>query len=269
MIRRMMAAALVTAAVALPAAAQNRDFSWSKALAAGSVVSINNINGNIKIVPSTTGRVDVSGTKRGNSRSFDRIKVEVQETSRGIQVCVVDTDADTYCDERGYRSDSRNRRNNRWDDDRDGNVRMDLEIAVPTNLLVRPSTVSGDIDVTGAHGDISANSVSGDIILDKLSTGSVNVNTVSGDVTVRVETLTGRGDFQFNSVSGDVELELPRDFAADLSMSTVSGDINSDFAITLGGSGRMRSRSFSGRIGGGGRRLEVSTVSGDLKLRMK
>jgi predicted membrane protein len=268
MIRRMMAAALITGTAAMTAAAQTRDFSWSKALAAGSVVSISNINGNIKIVPSTTGRVDVSGTKRGSSGALDRIKAEVQETSRGIQICVIDTDADAYCDERGYHSEGRSRRNNRWDDDR-GNARMDLEIAVPTNLLVRPSTVSGDIDVTGAHGDISANSVSGDIILDRLSTGSVNVNTVSGDVTVRVETLTGRGDFQFNSVSGDIELELPRDFAADLSMSTVSGDINSDFAITLGGSGRMRSRSFSGRIGGGGRRLEVSTVSGDLKLRMK
>jgi hypothetical protein len=52
-------------------------------------------------------------------------------------------------------------------------------------------------------------------------------------------------------------------------MSTVSGDINSDFAITIGGSGRMRRGGFTGRIGGGGRRLEVSTVSGDLKLRSK
>jgi DUF4097 and DUF4098 domain-containing protein YvlB len=143
---------------------------------------------------------------------------------------------------------------------------MDLEIAVPTNLTVAPSTVSGDISVTGAVGEESANSVSGDIKLDRIRPSSVRANTVSGDVEVTIVEFTGRGDLQFHSVSGDVVLDLPRDFAADLSMSTVSGDVDSDFAITLGNS-RMNRRSISGRIGAGGRKLDVSTVSGDLRLR--
>jgi DUF4097 and DUF4098 domain-containing protein YvlB len=264
--RRLASVALLSV-IALPAAAQTRDFSWSKAVSAGSVVSISNVNGNIKIVPSTSGKVDVSGMKRGSGRT-DRLKVEVNESSRGVQICVVDTDADSYCDERGYHSNSRRDRNNNWNDNWD-NQRIDLEVSVPTNLLVRPNTVSGDISVTGMHGDINANSVSGDITLDRMSTGSVNVNTVSGDILVQIETLTGNGDFKFNTVSGDIDLNVPRDFGADVTMSTVSGDINSDFAITIGGSGRMRRGGFTGRIGGGGRRLEVSTVSGDLKLRSK
>jgi lia operon protein LiaG len=144
---------------------------------------------------------------------------------------------------------------------------MTLEVAVPANVTVDAGSVSGDISMTGVHGDVTAGSVSGDITMDHLHASSVHASTVSGDVDVRVDELTGSGDLKFNSVSGDVTLEVPREFGADLSMATVSGDINSDFPITLG-NGRMSRRALNARIGSGGRRLDVSTVSGDLKLRM-
>lgn len=255
-----IASALATSAIAPAAQAQRGDFHWEKALAAGSQVSIQNINGEIKVVPSASGKVEVTGIKRGNSRSFDRIKADVQETSRGVTICVLRDDGDDYCDDRGVHSRGHSGRD--WE-----RLSMSLEVAVPANVTVSASTVSGDIDMAGVHGDVTAGSVSGDIRLDRLHASSVRANTVSGDVDVRVEELSGNGDFVFHSVSGDVTLEVPRNFGADLSMSTVSGDINSDFPITIG-NGRMSRRSLSARIGGGGRKLDVSTVSGDLKLRM-
>jgi DUF4097 and DUF4098 domain-containing protein YvlB len=157
---------------------------------------------------------------------------------------------------------SRNRGDRDWND-----VSMDLEVAVPANLRVSAASVSGDIDISGANGDVEANSVSGDLRMDRLRATSVRGNTVSGDIEVHVDAFTGRGDLSFHSVSGDVILELPRDFGADLSMSTVSGDMNSDFPVTLG-NGRMSHRRIEARIGAGGRRLDVNTVSGDLRLRM-
>lgn len=267
MIRRLLPTLLVLAA-AVPAAAQNRaaDFSAAKSVAAGGTVSIHNVNGNVTVTPSSSGRVEILGFKRGSGRGADRFKVDVQESARGVTICVLDTDADqSYCDEHGMHQDSHNNRG--WRNSDWGNGRIDLEVAVPANLYVRPNTVSGDINVTGAAGDIDVNSVSGDIVLDKLRVTGVRANTVSGDVTVHVDELIGAGDFSFHSVSGDVLLEVPRTFGADLSMSTVSGDIDSDFPITLG-NGRMSRRSMNARIGAGGRRLDVSTVSGDLKIRM-
>jgi DUF4097 and DUF4098 domain-containing protein YvlB len=247
------------ACVALPAAAQNHgDFRWEKALPAGNEVSIHNINGDIKVTPSTNGRVTVVGIKRGNNRDFDRIKAEVQETSHGITVCVIQDDSDSYCDDRGIHS----RGDHDWN-----HVSMDLEVAVPSNLTVSAGSVSGSVDINGAVGDVDASSVSGDVRLTHLRASSVHAHSVSGDVEVRVDAFTGRGDLSFRSVSGNVLLEVPRGFDADLSMSTVSGDINSDFPITLG-NGRMSRRRMEARIGSGGRRLDVSTVSGDLTLRM-
>jgi DUF4097 and DUF4098 domain-containing protein YvlB len=258
MTRRLLSIGFI-ACLALPAAAQNRgDFRWEKALAAGNEVSIHNINGDIKVTPSTTGRVTVVGTKRGNNRYFDRIKAEVQETSHGIVVCVVQEDADSYCDDRGVHMHG----DHDWN-----NVIMDLEVTIPTNVIVSAGSVSGNVDITGANGDVEAGSVSGDIRLTRLRASSVSAHTVSGNVDVRVDAFTGRGDLSFKSVSGDVTLEVPRGFDADISMSTVSGDMNSDFPVTLG-NGRMSHRRIEARIGSGGRRLDVSTVSGSLNLKM-
>jgi DUF4097 and DUF4098 domain-containing protein YvlB len=258
---RRFASALLLSVLASAATAQTRgDFRWDKALPAGNEVSIHNINGNITVLPSTNGRVEVVGVKRG-SGNFDRIKADVQQTSRGIAVCVL-IDDNSYCDDRGMHSSDRNDRSNRdWND-----VRIDLEISVPANLTVSANSVSGNIAMTGATGDVRANTVSGDVKLDRLRASSVNANSVSGDVEVSIQEFTGRGDLTFQSVSGDITLDLPRQLDADLSMSTVSGGINSDFAMTLG-DGRTDRRNVRARIGNGGRRLDFSTVSGSVKLR--
>ena len=256
-IRRLLSTALVVA-IATPALSQHPDFSWQKTLPAGNEVSISNINGDVTVKPSTSGKVEVTGIKRGSSRYFDEIKAEARETSNGVVICVLQADDDSHCgDERG-----RHWGNHDWHD-----VRMDLEVAVPANLRVSASTVSGDVSVDGAHGDVDANTVSGDLRLDRLHASSVHANSVSGDIDVGVDELTGRGDLYFHTVSGDVTLAVPRGFDADLSMSTVSGDMDSDFPVTLG-NGRMSRRRIDARIGNGGRRLDVATVSGDLKLRM-
>lgn len=254
------AAALIAAPlVAFAQAGGRTDFHYEKSLAAGSQVSIHNVNGDIKVTPSTNGRVEVIGRKFGDARDQDYIKAVVHESSRGIDICVVNDDSDSYCDDDGVRMHSHNR-----DWDRGG---MNLEVAVPANLTVSAGTVSGNVDVTGAHGDVDVRSVSGDVRLDHLHATAIRATSVSGDVDVTADELTGRGDLTFRSVSGDVTLNVPKDFAADLSMTTVSGDINSDFPITLGGNNRMSRRRLQARIGAGGRRLDVSTVSGDLRIR--
>lgn len=250
------------AAAAAPALAQ--DFRWSGAAAAGAQVSVSNISGNVTVIPSTTGKVEVLGTKRGSGRNLDRIKADVQQTSRGIAVCVLYGD-NSYCDDNGYHSNNNSR--DRDDNDWGGNARMDLEVAIPMNLQVSASSVSGDVSVTGAQGDVRANTVSGDVRLDKLHASSIKANTVSGDLEVRIDEFTGRGDLSFNTVSGDLTLMVPRNFDADLSMSSVSGDVNSDFALTVGSMNRMHRGSVEARIGNGGRRLEVHSVSGSLRLR--
>jgi putative adhesin len=255
---KLLPALVIAAAPVASLAAQTPDFHWDKTLPAGNDVHVSNINGNIKITPSASGHVVVNGFKHGG-RDADRIKAIVEESSRGIEVCVVYDDADASCDgDRGYRG-----RDHNWN-----HASIDLDVSVPANLTVSAGSVSGDVSVDGAHGDVNVSAVSGDVHLDHLHATSIRATTVSGEIDVRVDELTGRGDFYFHSVSGDVRLEVPKGFGADLSLTTVSGDIDSDFPITLGGSNRISRRRVEARIGDGGRRLDVSTVSGDLRIRM-
>ena len=244
------------------ATAQNRDdFRWEKAIAAGQTVRVHNVNGDVTVSPSTSGRVEIVGIKRGSSRYFEDISAEVQETSDGLVVCVVWRNADDECDRRGYHSHGHDDDDNRWN-----RVHMDLEVKLPTNLEIAANSVSGNVSVVGAQGQVSASSVSGDVRLERLRATSVRANSVSGGVSASIESLSGSGELSFRSVSGDVVLELPRTLDADLSMSSVSGQLDSDFQMTLGG--RMSRRRIEARIGRGGRDLDITTVSGDVRLRM-
>lgn len=237
------------------------DFRWAKALSAGSRVRLQNVNGDVTVATATGNQVEVVGRRRRGTA--DDIRVQVVETSDGIVACVV-WRGDS-CDEDGYQG----RRRSRWDDDdRDRDRgRIDLEVRVPRGIQVSAGSVSGDVALSGVDGAVRASSVSGDVRLQGVRASSLRASSVSGRIEASVDALTGDGDLEFSSVSGDVIAELPKDFNADLRMSTVSGTIDSAYPITL--EGRTTRRGLEGRIGNGGRRLRVSTVSGDLRLRSK
>jgi DUF4097 and DUF4098 domain-containing protein YvlB len=240
--------------------AQDRgdDFRWERRLAAGQRVRATNINGDVTVTPSSSGRVEIVGIKRGNSRYFDQITADVEETPNGIVVCVVRRDSDDECNDRGYHHHGDN---DDWD-----RVSMNLEIRLPPSIGIDASSVSGNVSISGAEGDVHASSVSGDVRMERLRARSVEARSVSGDIATSIESLNGSGPLSFKSVSGNVTLELPRDFDADLSMSSVSGSLDSEFQMTLGG--RMSRRQIQARIGRGGRDLDVTTVSGDVRLRI-
>lgn len=267
-VARLSAIALVASAgLAAAAGAQDRDsrardgradFRWEKALPQGSIAKIYNVNGDISVTPSTSGRVEVVGIKRGDSRDADQLRAEVVETRDGVVVCVL-WDADDRCDDSGYHSRDRDHRDWR------GNASMNFEVRIPADVQVSASSVSGDVSVVGARGEVNVNSVSGDLRLEQLRATSIRANSVSGDVDVSADELSGRGELSFRSVSGDVTLVLPRDIDADVSISTVSGELDSDFQMQL--EGQMGRRRIQARIGRGGRQLDIITVSGDVRLK--
>jgi len=65
------------------AIAQNRDsdMHWERRLSAGQRVHVRNINGNVSVTPSSSGRVEIVGIRRGSGRTADRLTADVSETS--------------------------------------------------------------------------------------------------------------------------------------------------------------------------------------------
>jgi hypothetical protein len=264
MTRQLIRVTALVASVATSAFAQatpQADFRWEKALPAGSTVRLHNLNGDVTVTPGTGDRVEIVGVKRGNRRYFDGVTIEVVETSDGVVACAMFEAMDADCSENGFRTRGRrDRDHDDWDD-----VSIDMQVRLPRGMRLSAGSVSGDVTVTGAEGDVRVSSVSGDVEALRLKASSVRATSVSGDVLVSIDALTGDGSLHFTSVSGDVVAELPKNLNADVSMRTVSGALDTEFPITL--NGRMRRSSLEARIGQGGRELNVTTVSGDVTLR--
>ena len=257
---------VLTLLAAAPLAAQGPaqpDFRWEKALAAGSVVRLHNLSGNVTVTAGAGDRVEVVGVKRGNRRYFDEITLEVVEIPGGVVVCSMYRRADMECDEDGFHVHESRRYRDR---DRDfDDVSIDIVVRMPKGMTVSANSVSGDVSVTGAEGAVRAGSVSGNVEMLRLRATSVRASSVSGDVLVTIDALTGDGDLRFTSVSGNVTAELPKTIDADVTMRSVSGSLDTEFPLTL--NGRMNRNSLDARIGKGGRELRVTTVSGDVRLR--
>ncbi len=156
---------------------------------------------------------------------------------------------------------------------------------VTTRLEV--SSLNGDVTARNVNGDVAINSTNGEVRLSDVH-GAVDVSSVSGDVdlrgvtskTVRAKTMSGdvrfggtvdpAGRYDLISHSGDIGLRIPRDASAQLTVSTWSGTIDSEFPITLRPGGHdisvTKTKRYTFEIGAGGARITVEAFSGDITI---
>ncbi len=127
--------------------------------------------------------------------------------------------------------------------------------------------VSGDIEASGVKGSVEVEAVSGDIkLLDVSGAETVSAKSVSGNITYTGAIKEG-GRYEIKAHSGDVRMVIPAGSAFDLEANTFSGDIDSDFEITV--SGKMSPREIHGTVGKGGATVIVKSFSGNIDLKKK
>ena len=191
-----------------------------------------NIGGAAK-VETVSGEVtseDIGGTFKGKSVSGD---VKITGAKKGVECHSVSGDVEAY------------------------DVVGDAEL----------HTVSGDATASRIEGSIEAESVSGDLELTDVSEARVvKAKALSGEVTY-VGTINPDGRYSLKSHSGSIHMTIPGSSAFDLEAKTFSGDIDSEFEITI--SGKMSKKKISGSVNGGGADVDLSTFSGDVILRKK
>ncbi|HEX9936197.1 MAG TPA: DUF4097 family beta strand repeat-containing protein [Longimicrobium sp.] len=286
----LAAAALFAAAT--PAAAQ-RDFNWAGQVPAGSTLRVYTQNGTVTVRQSGDGRARVHG-ETVNAESGEIRYLTGGGSGGDFRVCAVRGE-DATCGENGIRNN-----NDRGWGRRERRGRANFTVEVPRGVLVRVSSGNGDVAVDGATADVHASSGNGQVrvgngaarvaassgngavmvegargpvtassgngrVVVNAASGPVNASTGNGRIEVAMASLRGAGDMAFSSGNGSVTLRLPADFGADLEATTGHGGIETDFPLQV--RGRVSAHRMAGRIGGGGRRLTISTGNGSIYLR--
>jgi Toastrack DUF4097 len=238
-----------------PAAAQG-DFRWNGALSSGQTIEVKGVNGSIRASASSSGQAEVVATKTARRSNPDDVRVEVVPHAGGVTICAV------YPDVAGREPNrcapgSEGRMNTR-----DNDTVVHFDVHVPYGVAFTGRTVNGEVNGEGLQGDVNVHTVNGSVRIE--TTGTAVANTVNGSVHVSM----GRADWangaSFKTVNGGITLMLPAVFDADLHAETQNGSIDTDFPVTM--TGEMSRRRLQGRIGNGGRELNLKTVNGSIKL---
>ncbi len=237
-----------------------QEFQHSYKLAAGGSISVKNVSGNISITGYDGDVVVVNGYKEGR----DREDVSVEDRSAADRVDIgVRYPSHCNCDA-GVRFEVRVPRSINFEIDKVSTASGDIEVA-GVRGDIRVSTASGDVTVKDVNGRINASTASGEMRVRDV-VGQVNAESASGNVIVEIAQLSGTEDMKFTSASGDVRVRLPSTLDADVSLSTASGSIKTDFPIEIKEERYSPGSQARARLGNGSRRVHISTASGDVSL---
>lgn len=222
----------------------HEEFHHTYPLAANGEISLENVNGGVKISTWDRNEVQVDAVKY--ARTEDRlanIKIEV----------------DSRPDELRLRTRFHSHFNNN-----PGGVRYTL--IVPRAVRVdKIDLVNGGLEVEGVRGDFKASLVNGTVRARALS-GEVEISTVNGRQEVSLEGPDVSRPVRLDSVNGRIELSLPPDVNARVEASTLNGGIDSDFGIQVHRVS-MIGHELEGTLGNGGTEIKLHDVNGSIALK--
>lgn len=228
-----MLAAIVTALLAANPAPSSWNYKFDTA--GHPSVDVSNINGQIRISPSSSNQVTVAAQRR-DAGGRDPWTVEAKQNgdSIRIQVCC------GPCKESHWGHDCS-----------DGGV--DLTVTAPAASSLDVSSVNAAVRISGITGEQEISTVAGALKLTG-STERLKVSAVSATVDLAPRVLAST---EVSTVSGAVKLKLPQGSGAHVSFTSVGGKFNGQPA-GLG--------SITKTFGDGKTDVSVNTVGGELTV---
>lgn len=241
---------------AVPAAAQ--DFHWTGRLAAGKRLEVRGVNGSIRAMAAAGNEIDVTARKTARRSDPDDVEIKVVPFEDGVLICAL------YPTPRRARQENSCEPGSNHSSTEDNDVTVDFTIKLPAGIGFDGSTVNGDVDADGMGADASVSTVNGSVNVS--AAGHVEASTVNGSIRASMGRADWTGEASFTTVNGGIILTLPAGVSTEVRASTVNGDLETDFPLTI--MGKWGPRRMRGTIGGGGdRTLELTTVNGNIQIR--
>ena len=231
------------------------EFRWSGRIAPGATLEIKGVNGRIAASPSSGREIELVASKRGRRYDPKAVEIAFVEHAGGLTICAVYPSSDGGKNEctpgKGGRMHVRN-----------NDVQVEFVVKLPANVSLVARTVNGSIEADGLGGNLEAYTVNGSVRL--AAQGFARAETVNGSIRASLGKADWKDPLAFRTVNGSVRVSLPASANASVRVETVNGGIENEFEMS---DVQKTRRSLSGRIGSGGRELQIKTVNGSVALR--
>jgi len=231
-----------------------QEFHQTYPLSATGRVSVENLNGQVKIAVWDRNEVQVNAVKRAfKQERLDEAKIEVDAGSEYVRIRTEYPDWDQH-----FTDDDRGRMNNP--------AIVDYSIIVPRKARLESiDLVNGSLEIEGAEGDVKASSVNGRVVARGLL-GVAKLSTVNGGLEATFVSLDTARPISLNSVNGSLSIVIPSDANATVRAGTVHGAISNDFGLQVH-HGEYVGHELYGQLGTGGPSIKLGNVNGRIMIR--
>ncbi len=229
--------------------ALTEEFHQTYPITADGRVELDNINGDVHISSWDRNEVKVDAVKYADTKErLDEAKIEVDARNDAVSIRTKYPDHD---------------HNWTWGS-HDNPASVEYTLTVPrTARLDEIKLINGELDVTGMRGEVNASCINGRLEAHNLS-GRARLSTVNGRLEARFDQLSGQ-TIDLNSVNGSVDLTIPSDSNAEISATTVSGNISNDFGLRVNHH-QYVGHDLRGELGSGGAQIKLANVNGRIEV---
>lgn len=230
------------------------EFHQTYPLAANGRVSLENINGAVRVAAWDRNEVRVDAVKRAwRQERLAEARIVVNAAPDNIQISTEYPSRSTNwyggANERRY----------------DNPATVEYTLTVPRGArLDNIALINGNLDIIGVTGEVRASSINGRVTARGMAS-EAKLSTING----RLEAFLDRLDDQqitLDSVNGSVALTIPSNSNALVRASVVHGTITNDFNLPVR-RGRYIGRDLAGQLGAGGARIKLNNVNGSIAIR--
>lgn len=260
--KRIIQTTLLSLAVVLTAASsvmmqQNEllreEFHQTYPLSAQGRVSLNNINGSVRVMAWDRNEVKVDAVKSAYRRDrLDEAKIVVRSDANAFHA------ETTYPQRSQSFTDGEGRYNNP--------ASVEYTLTVPRGARIDSiELINGDLDIDQITGDVKGSSINGRVSAHELM-GEVKLSTINGKCEGMFGRLNETKGISLGSVNGPVSLMIPSDSNAEIKAGTVHGGISNDFGLPVR-RGDYVGRDLAGQLGQGGARIKLGNVNGPITIK--
>ncbi len=234
------------------------DFHYEKALSAPKALEVHGINGSIHALGAASSTAEVRAIRRPEKGTISQ-RVVVNEYDGGVVICALAAgEPDSNC-----RPGDDSVHSGKRDGDHDvGSI--DFEVRVPAGVPFTARTMNGKIEAKEMRGQVRVLTMNGDV--EASTNGHLVARSMNGRVTGVITGAVG-APVQLDSMNGDVELQVAGGSNFDLSATTMNGKIRSDFPLPASQSEYGPPAPVQAKVGRGGMRVALKTMSCDVVLK--